>query len=312
MNPKTIFLNFSAISTIYEMMVDAKKIISLENFISDMTITKTLSQFRVGTLNVHFFTDLKGFSNVHRLAEILKPMSLDFLALQEALHTDKPSGTAPKRYYYFKLLSDLLQLPHTAFCNTTYEFGNGILSRYPVKISNNYRTETIGEHHRRGMLAVEIQNDFFKDNNASFYVTHLDQISEQIRLKQIDQFEKYIHRSHDFQLIMGDFNALTFEDYSNDYFNKYIRDIRETNSWEKPFNLVTNKMKEYGYNDCWREMNNESINDQVVTCEYGTRIDYIWKRGELKNGWKINECRIFSGEKATDHNGILITFNKTT
>lgn len=276
-----------------------------------MNIIKKISQLRIGTLNVHFFTDSHGLPNVNRLAEILKPMSFDVLALQEALHTDKIPGDAPKKHYYFKLLSDILQLPHTAFCNTLHEFGNGILSRFPIKTSSNYRTEANERHHTRGMLAAQINNEFFKDNNATLYITHLDQISEQIRLKQINQFEKHIHRSDGFQLIMGDFNSLTFEDYSNDYFNKYIHDVREQNSWEKPFNLVTNRMKENGYHDCWREMNNETINDQVVTCEYGTRIDYIWRKGELKNGWKIDECRIFSSENATDHNGILINFTKS-
>jgi len=277
-----------------------------------MNIVKIISQFRIATLNVHFFTDLQGRSNVHRLAQLLKPMSFDVLALQETLHTDQPPGAAPKRHYHLKLLADLLQLPHTAFCSTVHEFGNAILARFPLKTSLNYRTEPIGNHHVRGMLAVQIDNPFFKDNDATLYVTHLDQISEQVRLKQINQFEKYVHGRDGFQLIMGDFNALTFDDYSDDYFNIHIHGKRQRNSWESPFNLVTNQMKENGYYDCWREMNKEAINDQVVTCVHKTRIDYIWRRGELKNGWKINECRIFSTENATDHNGVLITFTKSS
>jgi len=278
-----------------------------------MPTLRLLSQFRIATLNVHFFTDLQGESNVHRLAQVLKPMSLDVLALQEALHTDKLPGFAPKKHYHFKLLSDLLQLPHMAFCSTVHEFGNGILSRHPLNSIVKYRTEPVeNHHHARGMLAVKIDNEFFKDNDAKMYVTHLDQISEQIRLKQINQFEKFVHGSNGLQLIMGDFNALTFDDYSDDYFNTHIRDVRRQYSWETPCNLLTTKMKKNGYYDCWREMNKEATNDRVVTCVYGTRIDYIWKRGELKNGWKINDCRIFSTEDATDHNGVLITFGKTS
>ncbi len=276
-----------------------------------MSIIRNISKFRIATVNVHFFSDLKGQSNVHRLAQLLKPMSFDVLALQEILHTDKPPGAAPERHYHFKLLSDLLQLPYTAFCNTAHEFGNAILSRFPLTSSINYHTEPIPNHNNRGMLAVKIDNEFFKDNNATLYVTHLDQISEEVRLKQIEQFEKYVHNSDDFQLIMGDFNSLTFDDYSDDYFNIHIHDVRQRNSWEGPFNLVTNKMKQNGYSDCWREMNKEAINDQVVTCVYKTRIDYIWRRGELKNGWKINECKIFSTESTTDHNAVLMTFTKS-
>ncbi|CAF1563729.1 unnamed protein product [Rotaria sp. Silwood1] len=274
-----------------------------------MNIIKKVSQFRIGTLNVHFFTDSQKQSNVHRLAQILKPMSFDLLGLQEVLHTDEPSNTVSEKYYKFQLLSNLLQLPHIAFCNTSYKFGNAILSRYPLKNNVNYYTEPIENHNLRGMLAVQVNHEFFNDNDATFYVTHLDQLSEQVRLVQMEQFEKYIQNAG-LQLIVGDFNSLTFDDYSNDYFNTNIHDVRQKNTWERPFNLVTNKMKTNGYHDCWREMNKEAINDQAGTCIYKTRIDYIWRRGELKNGWEINECRIFSSEDATDHNGVLVTFFK--
>jgi hypothetical protein len=126
----------------------------------------------------------------------------------------------------------------------------------------------------------------------------------------MDKFEKHMHDSGGLQLIMGDFNSLTFSDYSDDYFNSHIRDVRKRNSWEGPLDLVTSKMKGNDYHDCWREMNKDAINDQAITCVYKTRIDYLWKRGELKNGWKMNECKIFSTEDSTDHNGVLVTFTK--
>ncbi|CAF1285126.1 unnamed protein product [Rotaria sordida] len=276
-----------------------------------MNIIRKISQFRLGTLNIHFFTDLKGQSNVYHLAQLIKPMSFDVIGLQEVLHTDQPPGTVAEKYYQFQLLSDLLQLPYIAFCNTSHRFGNAILSRFPLKTNINYLTEVIENHDVRGMLAVQVNHEFFNDNDARLYVTHLDQLSEQVRLKQMEQFEKHIYDSG-LQLIVGDFNSLTFDDYSNDYFNVNIHDVRQRNSWENPFYLVTNKMKTNGYYDCWREMNKEYIDHQVITCIYKTRIDYIWRRGELKNGWEMNECRIFSTEDATDHNGVLVDFIKTS
>ena len=259
-----------------------------------------MNVLRLASLNVHFFSDLKGLSNVHRLAQLLKPLSLDALALQETLHTD------------FNLLSELLQLPYRALCHTTFGFGNAFLSRYPVTGHVNYYAKPIGAKNKRGMLAVQIDHEFCKDNDATIYVTHLDQISEEIRLKQLDQFEQHLRKSNGLQLVMGDFNALTFEDYSDQYFNMHIREVRQRNSWESPFNLITQKMKENGYIDCWREMNPKAINDQVVTCVYKTRIDYIWRRGVLQKGWTIGECRIFPTDEATDHNGVLLTLSKTS
>ncbi|CAF2868874.1 unnamed protein product [Rotaria sp. Silwood2] len=275
-----------------------------------MNVTEKISQFRLGTLNVHFFTDSQGQSNVHRLAQIIKPMSFDLLAIQEAINSDRPSDDVSDKYYHFQLLSDLLQLPYTAFCYTAQGFGNAILSRFSLKSNVNYNTEKVENHYTRGMLAVQIDHEFFSDNDATLYVTHLDQLSEQVRLKQMKQLEEHVHNSG-VQLMVGDFNSLTFDDYSDDYFNVNIHGVRQQNSWENPFNLVTNEMKTNGYHDCWREMNKEAIDNQTITCIYKTRIDYIWKRGELKNGWKMEECKIFSTENATDHNGVLVTFTKT-
>jgi len=275
-----------------------------------MSLDKVMPQLRIVTLNVHFFTDINEQSNVHQLVRLLKPMSIDILALQEVLHTNRDAHVAPERHYHLKLLSDLLELPYIAFCETVFEFGNALLSKFPLKHSTNYYADVDKNLYKRGMLAVQIEHEFFRENNATFYVTHLDQIYEQARLQQIQLFEKFIDQNDSLQLVMGDMNSLTFSDYSNDYFHSYIDDIRQKNNWERPYELVTQQMKVNGYTDCWREMNSEAIDDQVVTCIYRTRIDYIWKRGELKNQWKINECRIFSSANATDHNGVLICFLK--
>lgn len=276
-----------------------------------MTIAKQLSSIRIATLNVHFFQDLKQVSNAQRLAKVLQPLSVDVLALQEAYHTEQPLGAARENRYYFKYLSNVLRLPHLAFGNTFNDFGNGLLSRFPLKRSVNYHTNKVEGHGKRAMLAVTIDHPFFEDNDATLYVTHLDQISENIRLEQLNLLEKHLNQSTGLRLLMGDFNALTLDDYSEDYFRRRIRDVRQLNSWEPPVDLLTKQMKENGYEDCWRQMNNDALDERAITCAYGTRIDYVWKRGELKNGWNMDECRIFSSKDATDHNGILLTMTKT-
>ena len=148
-----------------------------------MTIAKQLSSIRIATLNVHFFQDSKQVSNAQRLAKLLQPLSVDVLALQEAYHTEQPPGAARENRYYFKYLSNVLRLPHLAFGNTFNDFGNGLLSRFPLKRSVNYHTNKVEGHGKRAMLAVTIDHPFFEDNDATLYVTHLDQISENIRLE---------------------------------------------------------------------------------------------------------------------------------
>ena len=282
--------------------------------IGTMSMINKLSQLRLrmATLNVHFFTDFRGRSNVYPLVDVLKPLSLDVIAVQEAFHTDQPPGRGPMAHHFLTLLAKLLDIPHIAFGSTVREYGNGVLSRFPLKSSTSYRSEKLDGQNVRGMLAVKVDHDFFHEHQATLYVTHLDQISETTRLTQWDSFEKRMDSSDRLRLIMGDFNALTIGDYSDEYFRKNIRDVRKQNDWESPQDALTTKIKASGYHDCWREMNKDTIDEPAVTCAYGTRIDYIWRRGELAHGWSANECQIFPSENATDHNGVLITFAKST
>lgn len=275
-------------------------------------VLQRVVSLRIATLNVHFFQDAKERLNVFQLANLLEPLELDVLAVQEALHTDQPEGAAKQNRYHFRRLAQLLNFPHLTFCNVANDFGNGLLSKYPITKTNCFLTEDVEGHNGRGMLAARIDHPFFEDNQATLYVTHLDQIDEDVRLTQMQSLEEQISSNSDEQLrlIVGDFNALTFEDYSADYFRQRIRDVRERHGWEPPFDRLTKTLKQNGYEDCWRWANPECIDERAMTCAYQTRIDYIWKRGTLKHGWTIEECRIFPTHDATDHHGVLITLSK--
>ena len=67
-------------------------------------------------------------------------------------------------------------------------------------------------------------------------------------------------------------------------------------------------MKEQGFEDIWRETNPEL--QDVSSCRYGTRIDFIWQRGKLKNGWSVKSCDIVPSRGATDHDLVVCIFEK--
>ncbi len=48
--------------------------------------------------------------------------------------------------------------------------------------------------------------------------------------------------------------------------------------------------------------------EQVVTCDYGTRIDYIYVQPRIYDQWKLTKCEIIDTKGATDHNAILAEF----
>ncbi|CAF1268941.1 unnamed protein product [Didymodactylos carnosus] len=196
-----------------------------------------MSVFRLATLNVHSFIDSQATSNIERLAQLLKPLALDVLAVQEACHTpDNRRNRAQTAFvetrYHSQVLSELLQLSYKVFGDNVRNFGNGILSRYPITNASNYQIEPQASEAVRGMLTVEVDNEFCKDNKATIHVTHfLDHISEHRRLSQLHLFDKHVlttaQNSRHLQLLLGDFNSLTFEDYSQNYFDQKIRQVRD-------------------------------------------------------------------------------------
>jgi hypothetical protein len=69
-------------------------------------------------------------------------------------------------------------------------------------------------------------------------------------------------------------------------------------------------MKQKGFVDVLRATNEKLRDGDLRSCRYHTRVDYIWMRGMLKNGWVLDESKIVSSKDATDHELVLAVFNK--
>jgi len=109
----------------------------------------------------------------------------------------------------------------------------------------------------------------------SIYVVHLDHKLEQTRLEQLELLFKWINElgeSNDPHIIMGDFNALTKNDYTDSYLKENIILKREQANIESVHYEVTEKMVEKNYIDPFSGRSNE----KAATCQHGTRVDYVW------------------------------------
>eukprot|EP01095_Lingulamoeba_sp_RSL-Kostka_P014261 TRINITY_DN616_c0_g5_i1.p1 TRINITY_DN616_c0_g5~~TRINITY_DN616_c0_g5_i1.p1 ORF type:complete len:333 (+),score=83.02 TRINITY_DN616_c0_g5_i1:142-1140(+) len=125
-------------------------------------------------------------------------------------------------------------------------------------------------------------------------------------------------------IICGDFNVLCKKDYTDDQWQE-IYDIRAKNRWELPkdtfYNTLTNELEYHDSFYCFNkdnrnigndnEENNESINDieNIKTCRYNTRIDYIFLSNNIvtkRNIKIINYERIDT--RISDHFPVLIDF----
>ena len=136
---------------------------------------------------------------------------------------------------------------------------------------------------------------------------HLNHRTEPTRLKEIvsirnslnDIFEKNIP-----QIWTGDFNALTKEDYSSSQWNE-ITEVRTKNNWELPQIALTEKIKEYGFQDTWKLKPSLPIK----TCRFDTRIDYIFATDNLFLKYEVQKV-LHVDDTASDHNMVMTTFVK--
>ncbi|CAF3643348.1 unnamed protein product [Adineta steineri] len=226
--------------------------------------------FRLVTINVHSFNSAVGHNNnVNELVSILKPLDLDLLAVEE---------------YH----------------------GNGIASRYPIINASTRPIDFRCSGGKRSILQFGLDGDHPFVINRLFAVTHLDHLDEDDRLAQIQYFKPH---KQNIDILIGDMNALTRDDYSDDYYTNIVAGKRETYGWEKPrFDLTRLITQEWHYQDALKLLHPTLKDEQLVTCAYGTRIDYIYLRPCRDDQWKLSKCSIINTQPATDHNAIFAEF----
>jgi endonuclease/exonuclease/phosphatase family metal-dependent hydrolase len=160
--------------------------------------------FKVATLNVHEWLDSNGLENTERLADVINPLHLDLLALEEVLHTDS-----------LTMLAKLLGMPFIAFADGDLH-GNAFLSRHKF-LKTKSKLVSIDTHDKRSMLQVNLDHPFALENRIDFYVTHLDHAVETVRIQQLDEFKTMWTTNGNIQVVLGDFNSLTLSDYTPNY-----------------------------------------------------------------------------------------------
>jgi endonuclease/exonuclease/phosphatase family metal-dependent hydrolase len=190
------------------------------------------------------------------------------------------------------------------FASTLGNFGNAIISNLNI-ISTYSHILDVDDAEPRGVIGVTLNHPILK----LVFNTHLDHINENVRMKQLEELfsalESHTNVPH---IIMGDFNALSKEDYSQDYFDRYVYSVRFRNGWELPKFDVIDFIKGKGYVDCWRQLNPDAKDRS--TCRFGTRIDYIFASASLVPliDWTKSSCEIYhDSSNASDHEPVILT-----
>lgn len=263
---------------------------------------------RVLTYNIHGWRDAFGEADVARLARVIRASKADIVALNEVFHPLTPAGeTQPA----LDLLAQALGMryafgvaltPQFAFAPLA-SYGNALLTRYPLLAHAGHHLTPIDGHEQRGLLEARV---LLPDGatSLSVYTTHLDHLSEAVRLQQLAALLQWTGRDRGRpHLLLGDFNALAPGDFTADPTAlEALRTHKDFARLAAQGMEVVPRLQRRGYVDAQAaEAAPTFPADQPLA-----RIDYIWMSAPLAPA--LRWCRRWTTEEtalASDHLPVL-------
>jgi endonuclease/exonuclease/phosphatase family metal-dependent hydrolase len=207
---------------------------------------------RVMSYNIHTGVGVDGVFNLERIARLITDYNIDITGLQEI----DQGVERTDRVDTMKKLSELTGM-YAAFGKAISfqggEYGNGILSRYPIITEHNhpYLFEQSGEHRALLYVFVEYGHDTLFVMN-----THLDHRPDDTeRLKSMEEILSIASKYEDIPVFL-------------------IGDMNDT-----PGSRVVSKLKET-FSDVWDEAG-EGAGYTFHNEDLNRRIDYIFYPGTM-------------------------------
>lgn len=163
------------------------------------------ASFRVMTYNIHHGEGLDKKVDLERIAALIKRERADLVALQEV---DRGTQRTSKRNFpsEFAELTGMTCVFSNNYHFQGGEYGNAILSRYPVKQATNRLYKMLNEGEQRGLLQVVLDA---RGRELVFMSTHIDfRKADEERLAntvEIRQAAASYNRKP--VILCGDFNA---------------------------------------------------------------------------------------------------------
>ena len=203
---------------------------SKENNDHDTDTEEKEDVIRVAVYNTHWCTGVDGVLSPQRIAEVLKGLDADVIALNEIdRHYDSRSDYEDQ----LQIIADTLEMnykfqkttwksPIPASGNKPREFGHAILSKQPIDFLDDRIFDAYSNHYH-GLLETKIE---IKGKPILFYVTHLDVDPTNLH-EQAVQLKEWMRERDGTKIIMGDFNA-TPENPSIEYIKNGMVDALES------------------------------------------------------------------------------------
>ncbi len=265
---------------------------------------------RVLTYNIHGWRDAHGQCDVPRLARIIRDADADIVALNEVFHPFAPDDQALPA---LQRLADAVAMqwafgvaltPRFAFAPLA-AYGNAVLTRYPLLAHAGHHLPAAEGHEQRGLLEARVLLPDGK-RTLSLYVTHLDQHSEAMRMKQVAALLQWTVRDRARpHLLLGDFNALAPADFAADPAALAALAIQpELQRLTAEGLQVVQRLLQRGYTDAHVAAGVPEPTFPAAAPQ--VRIDYIWLSASLAPA--LRRCQRYSSvdtTAASDHLPLL-------
>jgi endonuclease/exonuclease/phosphatase family metal-dependent hydrolase len=167
-----------------------------------------MARIRVATYNIHKCRGMDGRLRPARIAEVIRQLDADVIALQEVLSIEGEDGGRDQARFFAAELG-----LHSAVGENRRlrggAYGNVVLSRFPVRSSCNYDVSVRG-HERRGCLRTDLE---LPDGRIiHLFNVHLGTAFLERRHQARKLLEEELLRSRNVEgprVVLGDFNEWT-------------------------------------------------------------------------------------------------------
>jgi endonuclease/exonuclease/phosphatase family metal-dependent hydrolase len=173
-------------------------------------VTPSQTTFTVMSFNIHHGRGIDDVLDLKRIAGVIRASRADIAGLQEV---DRNFGERSDWADQPAELAELLGWPVAYGANVDLDppapgkprrqFGNAVLSRYPIARRGNTHLFRSPGVEQRGLLHVEVD---VPGVLLHVYVTHLDAFSETDRARQAQQVAELVADNSP-AVLLGDFNA---------------------------------------------------------------------------------------------------------
>lgn len=252
---------------------------------------RSTTSFPANALN---FVHTEASLSRRTVLEVLRELDADILALQD-VKAEEEKAMKP-----LSDLADALGMTYVFAESWAPEYGNAILSRWPIK---RWKVQKIyDDSDFRNVLKATIAVPHLGEVN--FSCTHLDHLDENWRMKQINAI---IQSSDEPHILAGGLNSLDETDYSQERWTDIVNYYEEMGK-PTPKVEVMRFLKSKQYTDA-KDFAGECESVVMIakgqsvqgTCKYGTRVDYILGSPNSPYKFVPGSYLVLSSKGTSDH-----------